>query len=749
MAMRNNVKVHARTQSNLFSHPVDCFSVIRFAIRIPILDIEVNDDDNDDDNNHHVDDDDHHRHGHGHQHDDSRGHAQDTQCFELCFHAGFVPSPDPVSLHILPSGRIEHHDPAPLLRTPHPPYYIHELPDLIDLTHTTDDAITTAIAPNPSSSSNTSPRLVIWLLLIALYTIAVLTGGVVLGRHLHPSNVGHLFPSSRPLLSLPHATYVLDVATVPTTQPLSLYEDILSLERLHLAAKADIAEVMATGPDLGLNCELGKLVSRMSRDVFALSRHNDENPVPTPPTLYADIKLTCQHILHRLSKLHRSLRALKAASLYHSDTKLFFTAWMLETAAEAGYNATSLPLAYAKGLLDPERDVWQPCHFCSTPPPAAPVDASYVGVLVADWHFACDMSFLNLSASLPSHPAAAINDYFKSWGKQQSARRFAALRSPPLDVDGTPMYPNNQHPFDEADEIHDALLPGESHLNGLVRNAVEISTAIDELLDLLGTLNVSAVSGLQADDAPSPPEVSSSRSWWQIPRSQPAPMATDRRIRIRQGTARLVNLQNDLLTPLVRSLGRASASMTVACDKANEQRTRVQRLAKGRGWDYEAAYISSSSSSRRNNRSGSKNSDGQEDKDDGNKNNNDDDDRGARVSSPSTCIVHVARTLFTADLAAEASALHAESAQRLAESQSAAAAAKATSTMRLLASRELATAATASSTTTTAAGWPEHVGDEPMSEEDLSFEQRVREKLDVYNEPMRRLADLLPGGLMD
>ncbi|KAK1569552.1 uncharacterized protein LY79DRAFT_571691 [Colletotrichum navitas] len=726
MAMRN-VKVHARTHCDTFSHPVDCFSVVRFAIRIPILDIEVNDDD--DDKNLHVDDD-----GHGHQHDDSHGHVQDTQCFELCFHAGFVPGPDPVSLHILPSGRIEHHDPAPLLRTPHPPYYIHELPDLIDLTHTADDAaITTAMAPNPSSSSssNTPPRLVTWLLLITLYTIAVLTGGVVLGRRLHPSNVEHLSPSSRPLLSLPHATYVLDVAAVPTTRPLSLYEDILSLERLHLAAKADIAEVMATSPDLGLNCELGKLVSRMSRDIFALNKHNDDNNpvVPTPPTLYADIKLTCQHISHRLMKLHRSLRALKAASLYHSDTKLFFTAWMLETAAEDGYDATSLPLAYAKGLLDPERDVWQQCHFCSTPPPA-PVDA-YVTVLVPDWHFACDMSFLNLSASLSSYPAAAINNYFKSWGKQQSARRFAALRNPPLDVDDTPMYPNNQHPFDEADEIHDALLPGESDLNGLVRNVVEISTAIDELLDLLGTLNISAVSGLQADNAPSPPEVVSSKLWWQIPRSRPAPIAaTDRQIRIRRGTARLVNLQNDLLTPLVRSLGRASASMTVACDEANKQRTRVQRLATGRGWDYEAAHINSSSSS------SIKNSNGQEG------------GEGARVSSSSTnIVVHVARTLFTADLAAEASALHAESAQRLAESQSAAAAAKATSTMRLLASRELATAATASSTTTTAAGWLEQVDDdEPMSEEDLAFEQRVREKLDVYDEPMRRLADLLRGG---
>ncbi|KAK2051900.1 hypothetical protein LY76DRAFT_639891 [Colletotrichum caudatum] len=107
-------------------------------------------------------------------HTSNASNVQDTQCFELCFHAGFAPDPDPVSLHMLPSGRIEHHDPAPVLRTPRPPCYNHELPDLIDLADTTNDVTTATHEASTVSSSSRSTRPVAWLLLATLYTIAVL-----------------------------------------------------------------------------------------------------------------------------------------------------------------------------------------------------------------------------------------------------------------------------------------------------------------------------------------------------------------------------------------------------------------------------------------------------------------------------------------------------------------------------------------------------------------------------------------------
>ncbi|GKT51062.1 uncharacterized protein ColSpa_11243 [Colletotrichum spaethianum] len=165
---------------------------------------------------------------------------------------------------------------------------------------------------------------------------------------------------------------------------------------------------------------------------------NDPVPSPTPADLHAGIKLTCQHIFHCLLKLHRPLCALKTTSPHQDfmmDTKLSFTAWMLETAVEAGYGASPpSPGPTPKAS-------WTP----TASPPSVDVDVA-AAVAVADWHFACEASFLNLSASLASRPAAAVNNYFKSRSKQQSDRRFAALRSSMLDVDDTSLYSNNQHP---------------------------------------------------------------------------------------------------------------------------------------------------------------------------------------------------------------------------------------------------------------------------------------------------------------
>ncbi|GKT51063.1 uncharacterized protein ColSpa_11244 [Colletotrichum spaethianum] len=120
-----------------------------------------------------------------------------------------------------------------------------------------------------------------------------------------------------------------------------------------------------------------------------------------------------------------------------------------------------------------------------------------------------------------------------------------------------------------------------------------------------------------------------------------------------------------------------SASIVVACVEADKQRPRMRRLAASRGWHREAAYTVGGG--------------GEEDEDNNKKG-------AAGVSSSTdTVVVHVARTLFTTDMAAEASALRAESAERLAESQSAVAAVKSTATTRPLASRELDAAAAARS----------------------------------------------------
>ncbi|KDN67001.1 hypothetical protein CSUB01_11644 [Colletotrichum sublineola] len=72
-----------------------------------------------------------------------------------------------------------------------------------------------------------------------------------------PALLPLITPSPPPL---PKATCVLH-NHVPLTMilALSLYKDLLPVERLHLVAEANVAEVVVSNPDLGLGCELDKL----------------------------------------------------------------------------------------------------------------------------------------------------------------------------------------------------------------------------------------------------------------------------------------------------------------------------------------------------------------------------------------------------------------------------------------------------------------------------------------------------------
>ncbi|GKT97639.1 hypothetical protein Ct61P_15489 [Colletotrichum tofieldiae] len=565
-------------------HPIDGFSVVRFSVCIPDLGSpSPSSQDSDSD----VDVDPYTR--------------SQMQCVELCFHSGFLASPEPLSLHVSPSGCIQLYRPAPILHTPRPPHYIHELPD-------------------------------------------------------------------------PRSTYAFFVDNA-TTETLRLYDAVLPIERLRLSLLgAPLQDTLAT-----INPEL---ISELDRTVRYTCRNTssylatEPPPSAVPENLDRDIGLVCHSLSHRVRNFASSWRRLRTADSGNPVGNLRFTAWMLDVAARSGAGPTALAAAYSRGLMNPDQAPWlATCQLCAPSPntagdaaadAAAPTSSLSpsasskswprppdVNVPVASWHFACDPAF----SQLGDQPAgSSIMSFLLSWGRRQSDDRFATLRSACLDVDGEPLYPNNQHPFHEADDIHSDLT-FESDLLAMLRNLVELSTAIDDLIhllryrNLLPPTNTSPPSGHQQTD-PKPREPLRNPWWHTIPsllpvltRLRTVPLAQREALAIRYGIEHMANIRNVTLVHTIRSLGVVAVGMTKACAMLAEQRIKIEELDAGRGWEHSEAALSTCHDEKGGGGSSSSSS--------------------GTAEAAVTTTIRVTRTIFTADLAAEASALRVEAASPL------------------------------------------------------------------------------------
>ncbi|KZL65913.1 hypothetical protein CT0861_13259 [Colletotrichum tofieldiae] len=663
-------------------HPIDGFSVVRFSVCIPDLGSpSPSSQDSDSD----VDVDPYTR--------------SQMQCVELCFHSGFLASPEPLSLHVSPSGCIQLYRPAPILHTPRPPHYIHELPDPVDLTASNSSC------PPPSRGRPVA---------LFFYLVAVLLCSLMLGSCLlsataliaasfnssssssnNNNNINDMmntkpstavsgprptsFSSSPPhiiTLSKNHqrSTYAFFVDNA-TTETLRLYDAVLPIERLRLSLLgAPLQDTLAT-----INPEL---ISELDRTVRYTCRNTssylatEPPPSAVPENLDRDIGLVCHSLSHRVRNFASSWRRLRTADSGNPVGNLRFTAWMLDVAARSGAGPTALAAAYSRGLMNPDQAPWlATCQLCAPSPntagdaaadAAAPTSSLSpsasskswprppdVNVPVASWHFACDPAF----SQLGDQPAgSSIMSFLLSWGRRQSDDRFATLRSACLDVDGEPLYPNNQHPFHEADDIHSDLT-FESDLLAMLRNLVELSTAIDDLIhllryrNLLPPTNTSPPSGHQQTD-PKPREPLRNPWWHTIPsllpvltRLRTVPLAQREALAIRYGIEHMANIRNVTLVHTIRSLGVVAVGMTKACAMLAEQRIKIEELDAGRGWEHSEAALSTCHDEKGGGGSSSSSS--------------------GTAEAAVTTTIRVTRTIFTADLAAEASALRVEAASPL------------------------------------------------------------------------------------
>ncbi|GJC91154.1 hypothetical protein ColLi_13992 [Colletotrichum liriopes] len=94
------------------------------------------------------------------------------------------------------------------------------------------------------------------------------------------------------------------------------------------------------------------------------------------------------------------------------------------------------------------------------------------------WHFACEPEFTGLAQRNDTQAAVL---YLESWAGRTLGQRHKVARHPPVDVDGEALYPDNKHPFHEADDVIDALLPGETDLTALLRHTAELLMGVRDM----------------------------------------------------------------------------------------------------------------------------------------------------------------------------------------------------------------------------------------------------------------------------
>ncbi|GKT97245.1 hypothetical protein Ct61P_15095 [Colletotrichum tofieldiae] len=195
-------------------------------------------------------------------------------------------------------------------------------------------------------------------------------------------------------------------------------------------------------------------------------------------------------------------RASSAIRLWSRMRLLILDIWLPSTMDSLRYMALRLNMVVPEG---PIRDDSQPRHAGEGPSPTsagvAAVLAAYQSLLgsnaapswlascmlhrepvgapyAAPWHFAYQPQFIRASRENRTHDAVS---YLYDWAAARIAHRHELVNNPPRDVDGEPLYPNHQHPFEEADDVVLLKLPTEDGLAALTRHITELWVGVDDL----------------------------------------------------------------------------------------------------------------------------------------------------------------------------------------------------------------------------------------------------------------------------
>ncbi|KAK1957371.1 hypothetical protein LY78DRAFT_686266 [Colletotrichum sublineola] len=522
------------------------------------------------------------------------------QSIELCFNADFSSSERPISIRFATTEpQITHTLTPPSLPQPTPPYYIHEIPNILDLTRPNTRRRHQPIIPSLSWCIYTLSFFSLVLCLACLYTpflslFPLITQSCQLHHHYQDA-------------ALPVATaaigdrYVLAFSNA--TNRVSALEKLLPLLRLRFSLTLSLDNVLADpAPDFTKAADVS-LRTYANLTSFLWNRFPAETHSDTDTE---NLLLATRLLAKRTANIAILWRRLCSqhlhALVFLEDVR--FALYLIEMApdpagAAAAANSSFYTRFLREGLLSTERVTWLgTCHFCpdlhDTPTTFTPSHGTSMPPTPPAWHFACSPRFSLLFPNMTIYKQQettrdnqsrknsssydnkdAITSFLLEWAASQSARRFDALRSSPTDLDGEPLYPDNQHPFTEADEITEPYLPGEGNLFALVRQLVELVASIDEVvacLDGWGLLGLAHPQPVKSQtDTGGAFAVSRLAGWLSKLGPVAGPSSTTQTLEkaeaagIAYGAAFFTSLRNDTLLPLVRSLGSIAAGASYAC----------------------------------------------------------------------------------------------------------------------------------------------------------------------------------------
>ncbi|GKT97287.1 hypothetical protein Ct61P_15137 [Colletotrichum tofieldiae] len=408
------------------------------------------------------------------------------QLSELCFHQGFAANTaQPISLHFSSSDAGPGRRPrsviarfqSPLVYpTPTPPYYVHEMRPIMDLTvavwtSSSEDKDVASLELNTPSSTRSSkatdevtdpdlggnrqdattceskPTPLLWCLIpppifrfffflvqilvflaLALAAAAAVAAAVILlGPPPPPSP-----PPRPPIFTSPGGT-PFTVRFTNTTKSLSLHQYALKIQLMRLSSVQPLLEFAARHNDPPLS-ELSRLASSVCHNASLVVRSRSRGPKPQ------DLDMACAVLESHISSALSVWNALGPEMLYtwpHDAVALLRRVkWAISNVPEGTFRAL---LASIRANSSIPTIPAGSAHANSGP--SSTSFSNPFDVPPKEWHFVCEPALLALlwgkeqGEGISDPFADAVAETLEAWAARQSRRQAKTMRDPARDHD--------------------------------------------------------------------------------------------------------------------------------------------------------------------------------------------------------------------------------------------------------------------------------------------------------------------------
>ncbi|KAF6826186.1 hypothetical protein CMUS01_09553 [Colletotrichum musicola] len=317
----------------------------------------------------------------------------------------------------------------------------------------------------------------------------------------------------------------------------------------------------------------------------------DYNPDLASPE--QPLRLLRNHVFDRINRLHTlRFRLLNNFDFDKIPRNLDYTYRLLKAVFQSPQpvsNAALIASACCTGMFQPSRDSFlAACSLCAeetvqsnstTPEPDDDRPDDEPGYPTSpptqDWHFACSSAFAHTAVDDDAAAAGAsqahdtASAFLLDWAVSRSAQRLESLNNAPLDVDDTPMFPDNLHPFFDADDVVFTNLPAEADLVHLLTERL-------------------APSAPAHGREPRPLPRWLSRALF---RSPDLPQRLGSGATVAAGIETLMAYRNNSVIPVLGLVARVAAGMSSACSAAGDILETLDGISRGHPIEQETASI--------------------------------------------------------------------------------------------------------------------------------------------------------------